>query len=376
MHRFQNPYRHLAGAFALVALTTMAHADDIPVVSIQSATGVAAFSGASYQNAIRLAVDEVNSKGGVNASKINLIERDNASDKGQAINLANQAIDRDRAVLTLGPSTTSDGVAVTPIFNDKRTPNLSFATSDVVLKPGPWGLKFQQSPAVVSPLVAKYALQKTPIRKVAIVFDRTNEALIEYKNYFRDTFTAGGGSVLAEEALVSSDSNFLALATKLKALDLDAVYFANYGEQSANVILQLRQAGVPDKVRYIGTIAMVSPKFLSIAGKAAEGSIAVSDYVAGMDRPFNKAFEAAYKARYNVEPDSWAASAYSLAQVGIAALKEAGPNPTREKVRDAYLRLRDVPIVVGSGVWNQTNRMPHYGAIVLIAKDGKFIAAP
>ncbi|MFT3721085.1 ABC transporter substrate-binding protein [Pseudorhodoferax sp.] len=363
-------------AAALLSLGAVAQAQDIPVVSIQAVTGAAAFAGDPYRKAIRLAVDEFNQNGGVGGQKINLIERDNASDKGQAINLANQAIDRDRAVLVLGPSTSTDSATVAAIFNDRKTPNLSFATSDVVLKPGPWTLKYQQAPSVVSPLVAKYVLEKTPARKIAIVYDRTNEGLIEYKNAFRDAIKAGGGTIATEEAVVTSDSNFLPLATKLKSMDVDAVYIATYGEQSANIVLQLRQAGIPDKVRYIGTIAMVFQKFLTMTGAASEGAIAVSDYVAGIDRPQNKAFEAAYKARWGEEPDNWAGSAYSLAQVALATLKQAGPNPTREKVLKAYHEIHDVPIVCGSGVWNQKDRVPSYGAIVLTVKNGKFVAAP
>ncbi|MGC3987363.1 MAG: ABC transporter substrate-binding protein [Pseudorhodoferax sp.] len=371
-HLIQRTLAALAAASAIL----VAHAQDIPVASIQAATGGIAFAGAPYAKAIRLATDELNAKGGIHGRKVNLLERDSASDKGQAINLANQAIDRDRALLTLGPSATSDAVAVVPIFNDKKAPVLSFATSDAVLKSGPWSLKFQQSPAVPSPLVAKYVLEKTQIRKIAIVFDRTNEALIESKNFFRDAFKAGGGTVVAEEATVSSDTNFVPLATKLKSMDLDAVYLATYAEPSANILLQLRQAGVPDKLRAIGTIALVSPKFIAVAGKAAEGTIAVADFVTGMDRPMNKAFEAAYKARYNEEPDSWAAVAYSLAQVGFAAIREAGPNATREQVRDAYFKLKDVPVVIGSGQWNQAERKPQYGAVVQVVQGGKFVAAP
>lgn len=380
MQTLQQTFKNLTSAigvvaFATAAMSTSAQAQDISVVSIQSVTGALAFAGVNYQNSIRLAVEQANAKGGINGRKIHLIERDNASDKGQAINLVNEAIDRDKAVLVLGPTATTDSVAVAPIFNDKKTPDLSFATSDAVLQPGPWSMKFQQAPSVISPLVTKYVLEKTPIKRVAIVYDRTNEALIEYKNYFRDPFRAAGGTVVAEEAVVSSDSNFLPLATKLKGLDVDAVYIATYAEQSANIMVQLHEAGISEKVCAIGTIAMVSPKFLSIAGKWAEGAIAVSDYVPGIDRPLNKSFETAFNARYGVAPDNWAAVGYSMAQVGLAALTEAGPDPTREKVRDAYMRLKNVPIVSGSGLWNQTDRKPHFGAIVQIVKDGKFVPA-
>ncbi|WP_233168486.1 ABC transporter substrate-binding protein, partial [Xylophilus sp. ASV27] len=183
------------GLTALAALATLGasivRADNLTIVSIQSMTGPVAFAGTLFQKSIQLAVDEVNAKGGIHGNKITLIERDNASDKGQAINLANQAIDRDRALLVLGPSLSADSLAVAPIFNDKKTPFLSFASSDAILKAGPWSLKLRQGSDVDGPILTKYLLEKTPIRKVALVFDRTNESLIEYKNIFRDAFKAG-----------------------------------------------------------------------------------------------------------------------------------------------------------------------------------------
>ena len=357
-------------------VTPAAHADELTLVSIQAMTGPAAFGGVPFQKAIRLAVDEVNAKGGIHGNKINLIERDNASDKGQAINLANQAIDRDRALLVLGPSLSADALAVAPVFNEKKTPFLSFASSDAILKAGPWSLKLRQGSDVDGPILAKHLLAKTPIRKAALVFDRTNESLIDYKNVFRDAFKVGGGSVAAEEAVVSSDANFLPLVTKLKSLDVDAVYVSSYAEQAANLATQLRKAGLPSTVRIVGALSVASPRFIANAGKDAEGAILISDYVLGMDRPQNKAFDAAYKARWQLEPDSFAAIGYTLAQVALAALTEAGPSPTREKVREAYGRLKDVPVVVGDGRWNQTDRHPQIGAIVLTVKDGKFAVAP
>jgi len=368
-------FRHSA-ATAILVVAGAAQADDLKLVSIQSMTGPAAFAGAVFQQAIQLAVDEVNAKGGIHGSKVTVAERDSAGDKGQAINLSNQAIDRDKALMVLGPTTTADTLAVGPVFNEKKTPFMGFAGSDAILKAGPWTLKFRQAPSDDGPVIAKYVLEKTPVRKVALVFDRTNEALIEFKNTFAEPLKAGGGSVAAEEAVISSDTNFLPLATKLKSLDVDAVYLSVYAEQAANIATQLRKAGLSEKVRILGSLAIVSPKFLTAAGSAAEGVIAISDYVPGMDRPLNKAFDAAWRARYKSEPDSYAATGYSQAQVVLAALKEAGPNPTREKLRDAYLQVKNVPVVVGSGNWNQTERRPHYGALVLLVKNGQFSIAP
>jgi branched-chain amino acid transport system substrate-binding protein len=128
--------------------------------------------------------------------------------------------------------------------------------------------------------------------------------LVDYKNYFRYPFKAGNGTIVVEEAVFSADANFLPLETKLKSMDVDGVYFAAYGERSANMILQFRQGRPSDKVRFICTTTMDSQTFLSMTGATGEGSIAVSDYVPSVDRPLHKPLEAAHNARWGTEPDN------------------------------------------------------------------------
>jgi branched-chain amino acid transport system substrate-binding protein len=250
----------------------------------------------------------------------------------------------------------------------------SLATSNGILDTGPWSFKFQQSAQDQFPLLGKHVLEKTPIRKMAIVYDRTNEGQMDQKNVFREAFKAGGGTVVMEESVGSNDTNFAPLVTKILSLDVDAVFLSLYAEQGGNLMVQMRQAGLPAKVRFIGNTAIASPRVLAIAGKAAEGTLVMSEYITGIPR--NKSFEAAYKARYNIEPDSWAAGGYAMGQIGVRALKDAGPNPTPEKVRNAFMNIRDVPVPVGSGVWNHKDRKPSFGAVILVVADGKFVVAP
>lgn len=58
------------------------------------------------------------------------------------------------------------------------------------------------------------------------------------------------------------------------------------------------------------------------------------------------------------------------------ALKAAGPNPTRESLRDALAKTKDVPVVIGTGKYSYVNRIPTYGSTFLMVKDGKFVPAP
>ena len=362
-------------ALTTMAAATAAQAQEITVAALSSLTGPTAFIGVPVHNGIKLAIEQANQSGFLGNSKVKLLEADYAGDKAQAINLANQFIKRDKVVLVFGPTGTGDSLAAGPVFNEGKTPYFALGTSDRILESGPYAFKSVAAAQAQLPLLGKYVIDKTTVRRIAIIYDRSNDGMVEHKDLFRETYKAGGGVVTTEEGVASNETNFLPLVTKIMSQNVQGVFFAIYAEQAANVMVQLRQAGLPATVRFFGNTSLPTPKLIDIAGKAAEGAIGVADYTAGQER--NKAFEAAYKARFGAEVDSWAAVGYSKGLIALRALKDAGPNPTPEKVREAFTKVRDVPVPMGSGVWTQgSDRKPSYGAVLLQVKDGKFAIAP
>ncbi len=58
---------------------------------------------------------------------------------------------------------------------------------------------------------------------------------------------------------------------------------------------------------------------------------------------------------------------------GASAIRNAGPNPTRESVREAMAKTKDVPVALGGGTYSlDANRIPSYGIRVLQLKGGKY----
>ena len=68
---------------------------------------------------------------------------------------------------------------------------------------------------------------------------------------------------------------------------------------------------------------------------------------------------------------------YTLAQIGVQAIRNAGPNPDRAKVRAELEKMNNVPVVIGNGSWTlDAGRQPSYGAAILQVKGGAFVSAP
>ena len=374
--------RHALAAAAALSLTCFAAlpagaAQELPVGVFNATSGTFAFGGVPIQNGIRLAIEEANQKGLPGGNRIKIIEGDTAADKAQAIALASQFARRDQALMIMGPTNSFEAIAAGPVVNEAGVPMFAIGSSNAILATGPWAFKVQAQAVDIMGFLAKYVAEKSGIKKIALVFDQGSDGIIEQKNAFRDAVKAGGVAIASENGILTSESNFLALATKLASADIDAVYVGAPPEITANLAMQLRQAGLPAKVRIVGPSSLASQKYIKTGGSAVEGSIIIADYAVNSTNPLNAAFVTAYKARYKDTPDNWAAMGYTLGLIGVQAIRDAGPAPDRAKVRAALEKINNVPVVMGNGMWiKDPERHPSYGGVMLTVKNGELALLP
>jgi branched-chain amino acid transport system substrate-binding protein len=371
-----SPRLHAVFAAAALLLAGAAYAQDVRVAVPAALTGPYAFVGVPITNGIVLALEEAQASGAFGNVKVTWTVDDDASDKAQAITLVNRYATRDNVQLVLGPTSSIEAAAAAPVANDLQIPLLSPALSEVVTKAGKWSFKVTSAPTQVMGSLAKYAADKAKIKSIALVFVRDNEGYISQKNTMKAALESLGTKVLAEESVVGSDTDFSAVATKLIALKPEALFIAAPPEIAANVILQARQNGLPATTKLLGVSTMASPQFSKIGGSAVDGTVFVADYFVGNPSEANKKFVQAYTHKHHGAPDNWAAVGYTLGQMGVLAIKNAGPKPDRAKIREALERTKDMPVILGTGVLNlDQNRNPYYGAAVLSVKQGQMVLA-
>ena len=366
----------IAGTVLLVASGfAFAQGKEIPVGVFNSLTGTYAFGGVPIQNGIKLALEEANAQGLPGGNKFKVVEGDEAGDKGQAINLVNQFVRRDNVMLILGPTISSVALGAAPVANELKVPILAIGSSPGIIATGPWAFKIQATPVDIMGFLGKLAVETLGVRNIILMHDQSNDGYIGQKNALADYFTNAGTKIVADEKFLSSESNFLALATKVATTPTDAIFIAAPAEVAANLILQIRQAGLDPKVKFIGPSTFGSASFIKAGGKAVDGTYIVSDYSPANPSPVNQAFVKAYQAKYNSVPDNWAGMGYALGQVAVQAVKNAGPAPDRTKIRDELAKLNKVPMVMGNGTWSvDAGRNPSYGGVMLQVKNGAFVA--
>lgn len=354
----------------------LAQGKEIPIGVFNSLTGTYAFGGVPIQNGIRLALEQANAQGLPGGNKFKIFEGDEAGDKSQAINLVNQFVRRDKVMMLLGPTISPVCLAAAPVANDLKVPMLGIGSSPAIIATGPWAFKIQATPENIMDYLGKFAVESLGVRNIIVLFDRSSDGFIGQKKAFADYVAKAGAKVVAEEGFIPAESNFIALATKVAATPTDAIFIAASVDASASLVIQLRQAGIDPKVKFMGPSTLGSPNFIAAGGKAVEGTYLVADYSPANTSPMNQAFVKAYQARYNAIPDNWAGMGYALGQVAVQAVRNAGPDPDRTKIRDALAKLNKVPMVMGNGTWSvDAERNPSYGGVLLQVKNGTFVAA-
>jgi branched-chain amino acid transport system substrate-binding protein len=370
-------------AAGLISTTAVASAADIKLGAAEALTGPAAKYGVAIKNGFTLAVDEINAKGGVNGNKIALIVEDEQGKKEEAITVFKKLIFQDKVLMIFGPTLSNSAFAADPIASAAKV--VVFGTSntaDGITAIGSHVFRNSVMESDVLPVTTKAAVKHFGLKKVAVIYGNDDAFTKNGYDVFKTALAAQQITVTDTETYAKGDVDFKAQLTKIKATNPDAIVCSCLAEEAANIILQTRTLGM--KQPFIGGNGFNSPKLFEIARDAADNTIMGSPWSAENTAPANKAFIAAYKAKFNAEPDQFAAQAYDAMHIVATALKSVKLTGTLEQDREALRAALPATKVDGATGKFAFRHAPgkdgkesgydaDQDAIVNIAKGGKFV---
>jgi len=368
----------IAAVLMTAVLGGQAKAEEFKIVIIQSMTGALAFVGVPLVDGMKLALDELNAKqffGPGNTLKVSI--EDDETNRAQAVSLIKRYAQDPKVLAILGPTTTTVAIAGAQAANEDKIVALVTTNSPEIAKTGPYGFRLSQPPKVLMDAIGEYSVDKLKIKQCVIIGVLDNAAYVEQMDAYQDYVTKHGMTVLAREGIKQGETDFSALSAKVAALKPECVFISAIAPTAANLILQLKQAGLPATTKLVGMSSMTSAALFEVGGPAVDGLYLVGDWLPGGATQEGKDFAAAFKARYGNEPDNWGPMGYGGMRVMAEAIRRSLPNPTRDKIRDNLAAIKDFPTLFGSGKFSyDADRAPYYGTNILMAKDGKFVLAP
>jgi branched-chain amino acid transport system substrate-binding protein len=364
----------LAGAVLFAAgcnksADTTGGSDTIKVGEFASLTGKEASFGQMSHHGTELAINTLNAQGGVLGKKLQLITEDDQSKQGESKTIARKLISRDGVVALLGEVASGRSLEAAPVCQESRIPQISpSSTNPRVTEIGDYIFRICFIDPLQGKVLARFAAKTLKATKVALLTDAASTYSVGLAKYFKESFVAGGGTILDEQKYNGGDKDFKAQLTTIKAAGPDAIFIPGYYQDVGLIALQARELGLT--IPLFGGDGWESQDLVSIGGTAVEGTYFSTHFSPEQADPAVQEFVKKYTKQYKVAPDAMAALGYDSAMLLADAFKRAN-STDGPKVRDALAATKDFPGITGH-ITIDENRNAKKPLVILEVTGGKF----
>jgi branched-chain amino acid transport system substrate-binding protein len=340
--------------FFLVALTAVATlgfiatkanpAERIQIGVNEPLTGPVAVSGNYVVNGAKIAADEINGKGGVLGSHVELLIRDNKSNPTEAVNVAEQLIVRDKVPVLMGAWSSTYTLAVMPKLMEYQIPMVVETSSSpkITVAGNPWVFRISPTADMQAAAFGK-VVGNFKIKKAAFLVVNNEWGLGNLKA-FTEVLKSHGIETIAQETMDPTAQDMSAQLAKLKNSGADALLLVTEVQQLVLILKQSQSLRIPQKL--IVASASSSPdQIIEEAGNAAN-NVAVAVAFApwfpelSTNPKVAEAFVAEWKKRgYPLPGLTEGFRGYDGIKTIAAAIKDAG-KAEPAAIRDALWKTR------------------------------------
>ncbi|MCL1990986.1 MAG: ABC transporter substrate-binding protein [Defluviitaleaceae bacterium] len=363
----------------LVACQDDASTSDEDVIRIgvlAPLTGSAAQFGNAVYNGIMLYVEEFNARGGL---QIEIISFDEEGDPALGLTGYHSLYDQGVAAI-IGSVTSGVTMAIVPEAYLDHMPMISASATHLgVTYNAETGQVFTNMfrTAYIDPYqgykLANFAFQEMGAATAGVLFNTGDDYSTGLTQAFVEQAEVLGLEIVAIEGFSTGAVEFQSQLTNIAAANPDVLFLPVYYEDVALIAGQAASAGVQSTL--IGGDGWNSVLTIIADPSLLEGAFYASGYSNDYPSERVQAFLAAYRAKYNADPNMFSAQAYDAAMVLFAALVEVddlgferASVEHRLAIIDA-LAATDIEAVTGSITFDEFNN-PQKQLLILEIQEG------
>ncbi len=310
-------------------------------------TGEGAEYGQSVLAGVRLAIEEINSKGGIRGKKIELVSYDNRGELEATIEGVSHLIDDEHVVAILSSPTGWSTFAPTHQINQTRTLFFSVGTKRNIERSGVYIFRVGLPDKIAVEELIKLTTERLGYRNYALVTSSVIDYSLARSYLFKNAILNEGGRVVLEADTYNTyegRNEVDRVAQKIKnTAGIDAIVYTGNAEEGGQFVKELRRIGV--KLPVIGTEVFAERAFVEGAGDAIRGTIFYTAYAPEFDER-TKHFARSYRKATGREPDVFSALAYDTSLL-IARAIEKADSTVPSQVMEALLNIEDFRGITG-----------------------------
>lgn len=323
---------------------------EIKVGAILPLTGDMAKFGESFKNGIDLATQEINNAGGVHGARLQIIYEDDSGDGKQAISAFRKLISQDKIQSVIGGAMSSTAMPIAPIAQRDKIIIISpTATAPALSKFKDYFFRIQPSDNYEGKAMAEFVNQQLGATEVAL-FYVNNDWGQGLANVFKDDFTTLGGKISVAESYGLGDTDFRTQITKIKSANPEYLYLLGYLKELSIILRQIQELGL--KCQILSAYSFHDPKLLRVSAQVAENAIfTIPTYDPQSKDAMVTEFVKRYTAKYNKEPDMFAAHSYDCMMILNCVMQQGALTGT--EINISLHNLTNYPGVTGKTTFDE-----------------------
>jgi branched-chain amino acid transport system substrate-binding protein len=350
---------------------------EIIIGTASDQSGVTAVQGVNNSDAIRMAFDEVNAKGGIHGRKIRFIVEDMQYQVPRAVQAMNKLLNLDDIFFAMDNGGTPMNNAIMPAMFEKGVPNMFPLTAARSMYEPFNRLKFGQFSSYYDQMRAgvKYFVEQKGKKQIC--------AMYQDSDFGRDVLAGAteqlktmNMSLVASTAHKPTDTDFNASIAKLHDAGCDMIVLGTIVRDTTLIIETAHKIGW--NVDMVGQFASYDTAIAEAPGNPAEGFYAVVPalYAYPDDpRPAVQAFAKKFKEKFGIEPNFHGEVGYTAAQMVIMGLDRAGRDLTTDSFIKAMESIKDYHDIFGapSMSFSATNHHASSESFLAVVHNGKWV---
>ncbi len=282
--------------------------------AVFSLSGVGGIYGPPSKNGVDLAVETINKSGGVKGAKFAFDIQDDASDKQQAAQVTQRLMQEKQVYALLGPTLSNSAVAAHPIADSGKTPMLAVSNTGAHIVgdcPYPCTYIFRDSQGEAAAYAAniKAYAEKLHPKTGVLLYPNDDKFSVDGADVVKANAPKYGINLLDSIQFTKDESDLSPYITRAVQKNPEVIFITSVGPIPAKIMIGARAQGF--KGQFLGGNGFNSPAVSKQAGIAGKGAQSASAWYIGNDFKANADFVRAYRARFNVDPDQFAAQSYT-----------------------------------------------------------------
>jgi urea transport system substrate-binding protein len=262
---------------------------------LNSLSGTMAISEKTVHDALVLAAEQINARGGVLGKQLQVISEDGASEPTIFAEKANKLISSDCVAAVFGGWTSASRKAMLPVFEGANS-LLFYPVQYEGLEASPnifyTGATTNQQIVPALDYLKQMGIKSLFLVGSDYVFPRT--ANKEIKAYAQ----ANGIEIKGEEYAPLGHTDFATIVNKVRAATPGAVFNTLNGDSNVAFFKEYRNAGLTPASTPVVSVSIAEEEVGGIGVDNIVGQLTAWNYYQTIDTPTNKAFVQAFKAKY------------------------------------------------------------------------------